>query len=185
MRLFIAFDPGDAIKKRIAEEIKKLSAIDSGIKWVEGNNLHLTLKFLGWVEDKNLEKIRSLTEESIKGRGSFKVKFAGMGSFPQEKSPRVFWIGISEGGEKLKQIADKLEDDLSRAGFRSEDREFSAHLTIGRVKEKKGVDKVKEKMCELEKQTFGEILVANINIMKSTLTQKGPTYEIYHQVHLG
>ena len=129
--------------------------------------------------------MKALTEESVKGRGSFKAKFMGLGSFPQEKSPRVFWIGITQGGEELKQIAVNLENSLARAGFRSENREFSAHLTIGRVKDKKGVDKVKEKMLALENQAFGEILVDHINIMKSTLTQKGPIYEVYHKVPLG
>ena len=81
-------------------------------------------------------------------------------------------------------IAEKLENVLSEAGFRSEEREFSAHLTIGRVKDKKGVDRVKEKMQGAENMSFGEILVDQVNIMKSTLTPKGSIYEIYKSIKL-
>jgi len=178
MRIFISVELPEEIKNNIAKNTAQLREIESGIKWVDVHNLHVTLKFLGWVEDKNLENLVALSEKAIKGNKSFKVKFVGLGSFPEGKSPRVFWIGISEGGENLKQIADKLQE------FRSEEREFSAHLTIGRVKDKKGVDKVKEKMREIENVSFGEILVDQVNIMKSTLTPKGPIYEVYKSIRL-
>jgi 2'-5' RNA ligase len=95
----------------------------------------------------------------------------------------VLWIGITEGADNLKGIADSLEKYLSE--FRSEERGFSAHLTIGRVKDKKGVDEVNKKLAEIKDLSFGETVVDDVNIMKSTLTQKGPTYEIYHRVVLG
>jgi 2'-5' RNA ligase len=184
MRAFISAELPNDLKKMITAATAGLREIESGIKWVEEQNLHLTLKFLGWVEEKDIDKMLRLAEESAKGTGSFKLKLAGMGTFPEGKSPRVIWVGITEGGERLKEIAEKLENQLSQAGFRSEEREFSTHLTLGRVKDKKGVDLVKEKMKESKDQVFGELVVDHINIMKSTLTPKGPIYEIVKEVKL-
>jgi len=184
MRSFISVELPNELKKRIYASTSILQEIESGIKWVEEQNLHLTLKFLGWVEEKDTEKMINLTEEAARGLGSFKINFADLGTFPEGKSPRVIWIGITEGGERLKEITEKLEEKLSKAGFRSEEREFSAHLTLGRVKDKKGVDLVVEKINQSKDQVFGELVVDHINIMKSTLTLKGPIYEKIKEVKL-
>ena len=100
MRVFISVELPDEIKKKVAEAAAPLKEIESGIKWVEDRNLHITLKFLGWVEDRKIDNMIYLAEESAKGTGSFKLKFSGLGTFPGGSSPRVVWIGITERGEK-------------------------------------------------------------------------------------
>lgn len=184
MRVFISVELPDEIKKKVAEAAAPLKEVESGIKWVETHNLHITLKFLGWVEDPKIDNMIELTNKAVAGTGSFKVKFSGMGTFPPGKSPRVIWVGVNEGGDTLAQLAEALEEGLSRAGYRSEGREFSSHITIGRVKDKKGVDKVKERMAEIQKTDFGEMVVDHIDIMKSTLSPKGPVYEKIKEVIL-
>jgi 2'-5' RNA ligase len=183
VRIFISVELPEEIKKKIFKATAEMRAIESGIKWVEEQNLHLTLKFLGWVEDNDLERLKSLTEEAVKGFGAFKIKLEGFGSFPGGKTPRVLWIGITEGAEHLIGIANSLEKSLS--GFRSEERGFSAHLTIGRVKDKKGVDEVNNKLAQIKDLSFSETVVDDVKIMKSTLTRKGPVYEMYHRIVLG
>jgi 2'-5' RNA ligase len=183
MRTFIAVNLPDEIKKNVAEATASLKKIDSGIKWVEPENLHLTLKFLGWVEDKRLPEVVEIAGKVI--ASSFKLKLAGVGSFPEGKSPRVLWVDIIEGAAELKPLADRLEKDYSSAGFRAEEREFSPHLTIGRVKEKRGIDKVIEEMGKLKEAVFGECVIDRMDIMKSTLTRKGPVYEVYKSIELG
>lgn len=177
MRAFIAVNLPDEIKKKVAEATAYLKQIDSGVKWVEPENLHLTLKFLGWVEEERLP-------EAVKIAGkltlpSFKLKLAGVNTFPAGKSPRVLWMDINEGAEELKALADRMEEDLSSAGFKAEGREFSPHLTIGRIKDKRGIDKVMEELGKLAGVEFGGFTVSSFEIMKSTLTRKGPTYEVY------
>lgn len=183
MRTFIAVNLPDEIKKKVAEVTASLKKIDSGIKWVEPQNLHLTLKFLGWVEDKRLPEVVEITGKV--SSPSFKLKLAGMGSFPEGKSPRVLWVDIIEGAAELKALADHLEEDFSAAGFRAEKREFSPHLTIGRIKDKRGIDQVIEEMQKLAGVSFGECVVSSLEIMKSTLSRKGPTYEVYKSTSLG
>ena len=183
MRTFIAVNLPDEIKKNVAEATASLKKIDSGIKWVEPQNLHLTLKFLGWVEDRRLPEVVEIAGKV--GAPSFKLKLAGVGSFPEGKSPRVLWVDIIEGAAELKAIASRLEKDYSSAGFRTEEREFSPHLTIGRVKEKRGIDKVMEEMGKLAGVGFGECVIQNIEIMKSTLSREGPIYEVYKRISFG
>jgi len=189
MRLFIAVELPDEVRKNITELINELKEVGSAVKWVEEKNLHITLKFLGWVEDRKVDNVVELATKAAGGTGSFKAKFEGTGTFPSGKNPRVVWVGMGEGGEKLKKLADSLEEALSNAGYRSEEREFSSHATIGRVKvprqaRDKGVDKLKEKMESIKDPKFGEAIVDHIDIMKSTLTPKGPVYEIIKEVKL-
>lgn len=184
MRLFIAVELPDEVRKNITELINELKEVGSAVKWVEEKNLHITLKFLGWVEDRKVDNVVELATKAAGGTGSFKAKFEGTGTFPSGKNPRVVWVGMGEGGEKLKKLADSLEEALSDAGYRSEEREFSSHATIGRVKEIKGVDKLKEKMESIKDPKFGEAIVDHIDIMKSTLTPKGPIYEKIKEVKL-
>jgi len=198
MRLFIAVEIPDEIKKNILELINELKKVEASIKWVEEKYLHITLKFLGSVEDKDLEKLVSMVSKTVNIFGSFKVNFSGMGTFPEGKAPRVVWVGTTEGAETLVKLADGLENSLSPAGFRSEQREFKPHLTIGRIKavpahayrqaggrqEKKGVDELKARMASIKNPEFGEAMIDRIFIMKSTLTAKGPIYEKIREVKL-
>lgn len=184
MRLFIAFEMPDEVKKNVVELINELKKVEASIKWVEEKNLHITLKFLGWVEDKDLEKLIEMVSRSVENFKSFKVDFKGMGTFPEGKAPRVVWVGATEGAEVLGKIAESLENNLSQAGFRSEKRGFTPHLTIGRIKDKKGVDELKLKMAAIKNTEFGEAMIDRLFIMKSTLTSKGPIYEKIKEVTL-
>jgi 2'-5' RNA ligase len=184
MRTFISVELPDEVKKNIAELVNELKETGAAVKWVEPKNLHITLKFLGWVEGKNLDNLIALTDQAVSGRGSFKARFEGMGTFPEGKKPRVVWVGTVEGGEKLCDLAKVLEGKLSEAGFRSEEREFRPHITVGRVKENKGVERLKEKIKNIKNAGFGEALVDRIHVMKSTLTPAGPVYEKVKEVKL-
>jgi 2'-5' RNA ligase len=184
MRTFISVELPDEVKKNIVELVNELKATEAAVKWVTAENLHITLKFLGWVEDRNLDNLIDLTTKAVAGNGSFKARFEGLGTFPEGKTPRVVWVGTVEGGDRLCNLAKNLEEALSKAGFRKEEREFRSHITIGRVKEKKGVEKLKEKIKSIKDAKFGEALVDRIYIMKSSLTPKGPIYEIVKEVKL-
>lgn len=184
MRTFISVELPDEVKKNIAELVNELKDRGAAVKWVEAQNLHITLKFLGRVEERNLDNLIDLTTKALADCGSFKARFEGLGTFPEGKTPRVVWVGTAEGGDKLCSLAKVLEETLSKAGFQSEEREFKSHITIGRVKENKGVDKLKEKIKSVKDAKFGEALVDRISIMKSTLTPKGPIYEKVKEVKL-
>lgn len=180
MRIFISIELPDKIKEKIAGAISSLKESGANVKWVEPKNLHVTLKFLGWVEDQKIDKVIELTGRAAGETESFPAKFKGLETF----AGRVVWVGVSKGGNELKRIADSLEETLSGAGYRSEKREFTSHLTIGRIKDRKGVEKLKEKMEKIKDTEFGEMTVDRIAIIKSTLTPKGPIYELIKEVNL-
>jgi len=184
MRLFIAVELTDEVIKNMVEMINELKETGAAVKWVEASNLHVTMKFLGWVEDRKIDNVIELASKAAAGTGGFKIKLEGTGTFPPGKSPRVLWVGITEGGDKLGKIAVSLEENLSRAGYRSEEREFSSHVTIGRIKNNEGVDKLKEKIGRYKDTGFGEAWIDSIAIMKSTLTPRGPVYEKIKEVKL-
>jgi 2'-5' RNA ligase len=191
MRTFISVELPDEIKKNITALVNELKNLSAAVKWVEPKNLHITLKFLGWVDEKNLDNLIELAAKAVAESRSFKAKFEGMGTFPEGKKPRVVWVGTAEGGDELCKIAQSLEKTLSKAGFRSEEREFKPHISIGRVKEKaprqiryEEIDKLEDKIKGLQNEKFGETMVDRIHIMKSTLTPTGPIYEKVKEIKL-
>ncbi len=184
MRLFISVELPEDIKKNVAKIITELKKTDAKVKWIEPKNLHITLKFLGWVKDSKIDEIIDLTTKAVAQIKSFKAKFAGIGSFPKGRKPKVVWVGTAEGGDVLCSMAQALEGALAKVGYRSEARGFKSHITIGRVKEDKGVNKLIEKIGALKSTDFGEVIVNSINIMKSTLTPKGPIYKILKEIKL-
>jgi len=184
MRIFISIELPDGIKKNIEKLIGEFKMNLTPIKWVESKNLHVTLKFLGWVDDKKLDNICNLVSTSLKGVGSFDIRIEGMGAFPTTKRPRVLWVGISKGAEVLAKISSSLEDVLSKEGFREEEREFSSHITIGRIKDKIDTEMLERHVNKDENISLGEFKADHISVMKSTLTQKGPIYEELKRVGL-
>ena len=153
--------------------IDQFKTAGATVKWVEEQNLHLTLKFFGEVAEQRLAEVVKSVEEKMGGKGSFEIKLDGMGTFPEGKQPRVVWVGVSEGQEKLENLARLLDEN-----------EFVSHVTIGRIKEHKGTDKLTESVRRFGSSEFGVAQIDKVFIIKSTLTPKGPVYEAIKEVKL-
>jgi len=184
MRTFIAIELSEEIRKKIWAMIEELKGVSAPVKWVEQDNLHITLKFLGEVPDKEIDNLISLSTDAAEGVKPFAAEFAGVGTFPGGHHPRVIWVDTVKGREEQGDIASSLEEKLSNAGFRSEEREFKPHITVGRVREDKGLAKLLSKLEGLRGTNFGEMKIDHVNIMKSRLSPKGPTYEIIKSIRL-
>ena len=185
MRTFISIEIPENIKDNIEKSIGEMKLILSPLKWLDKKNLHLTLKFLGWVvDDKADDIIRSVTDVA-KDFGSIKINFAGLGVFPDIKHPRVIWVGICEGNDRVNDLAGKIDARLSSEGYRNEEEKgFSPHLTIGRIKEKVDAEPL-NKFIEINATTeFGGFTADHISVMKSTLMRSGPMYEEMKQISL-
>jgi 2'-5' RNA ligase len=166
MRIFVAVELPADVRKKIGELIDQLKSAGATVKWVEEQNLHLTLKFIGEVADKEIDRWLGSIEEKVGGTGAFEIKLEGMGTFPEGKQPRVVWVGVSQGQDKLENLARWLDE-----------KEFVSHATIGRIKTHKGVDKLVERVRSFKSSEFGVVRIDKILVMKSTLTPKGPVYE--------
>lgn len=180
IRTFIAIELSPEIQSELAAVQDKLKESGSDVKWVKPENIHLTLKFLGYVSGPQLKSIFEAVDESVERITPFPLFFSGLGAFPGLGNPRVLWVGVKEGEEMLSRINQNLEGILKRNGFPGEERKYHPHLTLGRVKSSKNkaqlIGAVKsEKDCSV-----GSMEVKKITIMQSILKPEGPEYKPLH-----
>ena len=176
MRVFIAIELESSIKENIARIQTRLKVTQDKIKWVEPSSVHLTLKFLGEIEEEKLEKVHQITRELGERVSPFKIRVKGIGVFPGFSSPRVIWIGARDTSSELEKVAVWLEEALVREGFVREKRKWKAHLTLGRVKSLKERERLRELVQEEIETEAGRMEVRDITIMRSQLTPRGPIY---------
>ncbi len=136
LRAFVAIN----LPEEIIEHVRSLQDAlkDHGLKlrWVKPSNLHLTLKFLGEIPEKDIAAIGKAVQLGTGIEAPLDLTIQGMGVFPGIKRPRVLWIGIGGEAERLKQIQDRIEGQFESMGYRREKRSFKAHLTLARIKGK-------------------------------------------------
>ncbi|MCR4428442.1 MAG: RNA 2',3'-cyclic phosphodiesterase [Caldiserica bacterium] len=174
MRVFVALPIPEEVKQTIGVFMGKLRSSGADVKWVERENLHFTLRFLGELEEGDLPRV----EDSIKtlsGFKSFQAKTGPFGVFPSLSSPRVFWIGLEKGKEEMEEISRALNLAFKERGFPQEDKPFQAHLTIGRARSPKNIPALKQLLETLSPPQV-EFSVAEVSLFQSTLTPRGPIY---------
>lgn len=179
MRTFIAIELPEEIKNRLKSLQERLKTAGADVKWVEPQNIHLTLKFLGETNDKKIKDIASVVRQVAENNPGFTMRISGLGGFPDAESPRVIWVGIAKGGEEIKAVAADLEERVAKLGIPKEKRLFSGHITIGRTRSALNLGGLVQSIKDNAQKT-GEIAEFNargITFFKSTLTPKGPTYE--------
>jgi 2'-5' RNA ligase len=171
MRTFLAVEVPQQERKTINDLILTEAKRELPIKWVKFENLHITLKFLGEIDEKKKTDIAPVIQKICSEHGSFKLKLEGLGCFPHPRNPRVLWVGVTQGSEELCAIADALEKGLAQFGFKEEKR-FHPHLTIGRTKENCNVHDI------ITKDVYSESFeVHAVVLFKSTLKPEGPVYD--------
>lgn len=187
MRTFIAIELPQEIKDSLSKIQEQLKQSGADVKWVLPQNIHLTLKFLGEIDDIKLSKISEILEGTAKDKNPFQVRISSLGAFPKLNFPRVIWIGIDKGDAETREIAGRLEEKIAKIGIPREDRPFSSHITIGRTRSTLNRDKLVGDLGTLASNFGGnnlEFLVTKITLFKSTLTPKGPVYEILKEANL-
>jgi 2'-5' RNA ligase len=184
MRLFVAVNIPEDIKEQISEMQSRLKKAHCDVNWVECAKFHLTLKFLGEVEDKDILSISESVARSVSGFGKFEVRVSGTGGFPSAERPKVIWAGIREGKTELERLAANLENGLEKLGFIKEERPFSAHLTLGRVRSFKNIAALSEKLAALENAGAGSFTVESVDLMQSLLRAEGPEYIVLRKFNV-
>jgi len=190
VRAFLAIDLPKDLKK-------KLHSLNQGdvqpeaqgfkIKWVEEENFHITLRFLGEVKTKVLKKMYKDLEEKLKGFPSFKLSLRDVGFFKRGEVPKVVWIGLSES-QILPEVVHTINKTFKKYGFPLPKEDFHPHITLFRVKHISSIENFEnyyEKINNLAKDLYNfSFLVREIVFFKSTLTSKGPKYEILYKIPL-
>jgi 2'-5' RNA ligase len=175
IRAFIAIDIEDEKVKINLEEFQK-RIVESGVdvKLVEPDNIHLTLRFLGDIEQNNIQKIvDSLRNVNL---SPFDIQFRGVGAFPSLSHMNVIWVGIGAGREELVRISESLEAGLQRIGIPKDKKGFSPHITIARLKSGRNKQSLARLLGEQSDAEFGMMRVDSIRLKRSVLTPQGPIY---------
>ncbi len=183
-RTFIAVEVGSPARESILRLIKQLSTELDGVRWTQPDQLHLTLKFLGDIDNRELPEICNQMRAACAGVEPFNVALTGLGAFPKNKPPRVLWVGIAEGGPQLSVLHERLELSLSQLGAPAEGRAYSPHLTLGRIN--RGADQVQiaTRLAHDKDTSFGQFDVSELLLIASVRERNRMSYETIDSVSL-
>ncbi len=187
MRSFIAIELPKEVRDSLGNLQEKLKTYQADVKWVEPGNIHLTLKFLGEINQEQLSKISLILDSLARDKKNFSIRLASLGAFPKMDYPRVIWTGIDKGEKETQELAREIEEKIEKIGIPKEGRPFSSHITIGRTRSNLGRDKLVTGLNNLQgyfQETPHEFRVNKITLFKSTLTPRGPVYEVIKEVSL-
>lgn len=186
MRCFIAIELPENIKEFFAR-IVSLQLPLQGVNIVQKENFHITLKFLGEIEEKLIPEITQTLKNIACEVFPFTLKITHPGVFPDKYKPRVIWIG-TEDTEIIKELAKKIDESMASLGFQREERDFKSHITMARVKNPKNGKYLFERITKHFSSQKGlyplNFTVREFVLMKSTLTPKGSIYSILEKFPL-
>ncbi len=180
MRLFVAVEIGETLAARAAELSRELrrragdAAPHARITWVPADRLHLTVRFIGEVEDERGEAVSAALQPPL-AVNAFDLTLHGAGAFPKSGSPRVLWIGVTGGREPLVAIEREVTSRLTPLGIEEEARAYSPHLTVARLREPAGLRSARL-LDGLTDREIGNTRIDAITLFQSKLSPKGPTY---------
>lgn len=174
MRLFVALDLPDEVRASLSELIVKLKPQSRGARWVQPANLHITLKFIGHVENEKLGPIKEALAR-IHSSQPVHLDFRGMGFFPNERRPRVVWCGV-HASPNLANLAAEIDRSLVPLGVDAETRPFTPHLTLARFKSDEGVADLVRAAEGMESTEFGSATETEFHLYESLLKPAGAQY---------
>lgn len=175
IRSFIAVQLSDELKTGIGNTITIFKKTGADVKWVRQENLHITLKFLGNIDEGQIGPIGSRISDIALKHTNFDFTLTGTGAFPDYRKARVLWIGIRDHNHLLSVVRD-LDEAMEREGFDRERRPFSPHITIGRVRSPRGIDKLAAELVKYKNMDFGTQSAGSIHLVKSILKPGGAEY---------
>ncbi len=184
IRSFLAIEIPEELRKKIYESFARLHRQLPDVKWVDPSHMHLTLRFLGNVEEKMLDEDLSPRLSQLATKFSA-MNFAlkGIGLFPSIQKPKVFWLGLAGDLVPLKRLQHQLVNVLSDLPFQAEQKEFQPHISLGRIKALSDRSKWQKALEEYEKVELGTFQVTHFALFKSQLTSLGPLYTKLKEFH--
>lgn len=175
IRAFIAVEIDPATARRIAAAVEQLKPRIAAIRWVGAGNFHLTLKFLGNIDESRIEPIGSALTDALRPFPRFTINAKGLGVFPNPRRPRVLWVGLV--GSHLVSLQAKVESALTPLGFAPEEKSFTPHLTIGRWRQGERADRtLEQELGKWSEHEFGVSPIDEVILYQSDLKPAGAIY---------
>ncbi len=188
-RLFVALEPPDAVRRRLAAAAGAIrrgaGAAASEIRWVAEDNLHLTLQFLGAVPEERVEAVERAVAEAAAAARPMSLEVKGAGGFPNARRPRVVWLGLAGDVAALSALVAELGRRLAPLGFPPEARAFSAHLTLGRARDPRGAPGLGGALAAASQDEGIAWRASELVLFESHLSPRGPRYEAVRREPLG
>lgn len=185
IRTFIAVEIADVVRQNALALQQELARRNLSVKWVDAASMHITLFFLGEVDERDVVPICRLVDKRVKNLPPFRLEFTGVGAFPTLRRPKILWVGVGEGSEGLKRVHDVLEEPLLERGcYRHEDRAYAPHLTLGRLTQADRTEDCGAILAKYSTWQGGATDVDEIVIMHSELRREGPVYTMMGRAKL-
>lgn len=182
MRAFLAVVPPREARDKVEAAREPLKELAPEGRWVHPSLWHLTLKFLGDVEDELIPAVADLVGEVAGRMDSFEVVLSGTGLFPNADRPRILWVGVTEGVEQLRELAESIDVGLDGLGFEPDERGFQPHMTVARFRENRDAGEVAQQIGPGEE--IARFPVEAVVLMKSVLRPRGPDYTVIEKLPL-
>jgi 2'-5' RNA ligase len=176
MRAFIAIELPEAVQSELARLQGQLAKAEADVKWVEEDNLHVTMRFLGEIPEPQRQAIEQLLSRIASHTDRIPLSLSHVGAFPSLSAPRVIWVGIEQGSEALSQMAREIEEGLQTLDLPKEDRAFAAHVTVGRVRSFRNRAQLTSRLKEVVWEPPEPFVVAHLTFFQSALIGSGPIY---------
>jgi 2'-5' RNA ligase len=188
IRAFIAVELPEELKKELAAlEMLLKNNGPPIVKWADPNSIHITLKFLGEIATESAEELMLALEEAAQGVAPFKLEVRKLGAFPAPDRPQVIWVGVKGAVERINQLQQRIESNCEQLGFSRENRPFTPHLTLGRVRDDARPNE-RQRLGKLLMETSftasHDVDVTEINLLKSQLTPAGAIHTVIGTVKL-
>ncbi|MBN2190748.1 MAG: RNA 2',3'-cyclic phosphodiesterase [Candidatus Aureabacteria bacterium] len=174
VRSFLAVDMPQEAKAAISRFIKPLKSGFPDIRWVKSENIHITLMFFGYLEQRDIEVLTGAIGESLSNFGSFTFSLQGLGFFGKGEYPKVIWLGVGEGREKMSGLNRIIKDAAEKRGIALKEEDFFPHLTVGRCKKRAGG--FSAAIDGLDKTPIAFVDCKMLSFCSSELTAEGPIY---------
>lgn len=177
IRTFIAIRTSQRVNNNVAKVVRRLAAVSDQYRWVEPENLHVTLNFVGDVVDVEVPELCKLIKNAIEPIEAFEMSLKGVSGFTSAQEPRVLWIGVDEGNDSLRKLYETLADVLHQWGVNRERNQYVPHMTLGRVKRGgRWNEELLALVHKLRNHDGGFCFVDEVIVYSSYLDRGGPTY---------
>ncbi len=178
MRLFIGLNIPKKQRMRIHRAVRALRDVELPVRWIEPDNFHVTLKFLGEVRRERVDDIAAAVEKVASATGAFTTEISGFGAFPTIRRPRVIWLGVGATPE-LRCLKQDIEWALGEVGFPAETRAFHPHVTLGRANDAGGAGVFRGLDTLMAELAFdAELKVHTLDLIRSHLSKDGAHYSV-------
>ena len=197
LRAFIAVQLSDALKRQIgsvqAELNRALSGSGKGgkaakIGWAQPEGIHLTLKFLGDIQEAQVDALREVLSKAAASARPFTLEASGLGAFPNSRAPRVIWLGLHGSNDdvgELRRLQAAVEDGAAALGFAKEARAFTPHLTLARIRDRVEAGALEPVFNAQPNRVVGGFTASSVELIKSELRPSGAVYTTLVEVPFG